>query len=195
MRRQLKIETPDGLVAISKDTPVDIEVEQGMAYTKEGQKATMQELMKTMIEAVQVQAIPAAALQSVFQKYLEIYQFGSTEEFMEDLEEAMKEGTPMNEQQTMQMKVAILEALKEAGEVGPEASQKRVMENKVGVLEALHESGLSKNMTPPVKESVSINYKDAPEDIKRQMEEKAGFQSLTSSRQAPLTRCSNMPRP
>lgn len=178
-RRALKVETPDGVVSLSKNTVVDIEIEKGMAYTKEGQKATMQEVMSTMIQGVQVGAIPPAALQSVYQKYLETYQFGATEQFMEDLDEALKGGTPMNDQQMQQMKIAVLSALKDAGEVGQEASQRRIMENKVGVLEALHQSGLAKSMSsppPPVKESVSINYKDAPEPIKRQMESKAGFE-------------------
>ena len=83
----------------------------------------------------------------------------------------------MAEQQLMQMKVAILESLKEAGEIGPEASKKRVMENKVGVLEALQQSGLAKGMQQPQKDDmdIDINYKDAPPDVQRQMEQKAGF--------------------
>lgn len=176
-RKRLKVDTPYQVITLSKDTPVEIEIEQGMAYTKEGQKKTMQELMNTMIQGVQVQAVPPQALQSVFKKYLETYQFGSTEEFMDDFDKALQ-GANMNDQQIMQMKTALLEALQEAGEVGPQASQKRVMENKVGVLEALQQSGMAKQVmgAQPVKESVAINYKDAPEDVKRQMEQKAGFQ-------------------
>ena len=176
-RKKLKVETPGDVIVLSKKSHVDIEIEQGMAYTKEGQKATMQEIMNTMIQGVQIGALPISALQSVWQKYLETYQFGATEEFMEGLDTAMKQGTPMSDQQSQQMKIAVLEALKDAGEVGPEASQKRVMENKVGVLEALKDSGLAKGMQGPQKPpSESINYKDAPEDIKRQMEQQAGFQ-------------------
>ncbi len=176
-RKELKIQTPE-VIPLSKDTRLDIEIEQGMAYTKEGQKATMQEVMNTMIQGVQVQAIPPQALQSVYEKYLEIYQFGATEEFMEDLDEAFNSGTPLSEQSIQQMKVAILEALKEADEIGPKADETKVQASKIGVLEALKESGLAKNLqTPPepVKESVAIAYKDMPEDIKRQAEAKAGF--------------------
>jgi hypothetical protein len=179
-RRVLKVETPDGVVPIDKNTPLDIEIEQGMAYTKEGQKDSMKEVMASMIQGVQVGAIPPQALQTVFQKYLEVYQYGATEEFMEDLDKALKGGQPMGEQQILQMKTAVLEAMKEAGEVGPEASQKRVMENKYGTLAALKESGLAQKIgqmaAPPTKESVSINYNDAPPDIQRQMEAQAGFQ-------------------
>jgi hypothetical protein len=187
-RKALKIDTPDGLVSISKDTPIDIEVEQGMAYTKEGQKATMQEVINSMIQGVQAGAIPATALQSVWQKYLETYQFGATEEFMQDLDKAMQGGASLSDQQILQMKTALLESLKEAGEVGPEADQTKVQTTKIGVLEALHQSGLAKKVTdmatPPAKESISIAYKDAPEDIKRQMEQEAGFQP--SRQQSPV---------
>ena len=189
-RKKLKAKDLDNypyqIISLDKKAKVDIEIEQGMAYTKEGQKATMQELMNTMIQGVQIGAIPPTVLQSAWKRYLEVYQFGATAEFMEDLDTAMQQGTPMSQQQMQQMKIAVLEALKDAGEVGPEASQKRVMENKVGVLEALQQSGLAKGMQPqqPVKESISIAYKDAPEDVKRQMEAEAGFQP--SRMQSPI---------
>lgn len=177
-RKKLKVETPD-VVPLSKDERVDIEIEQGMAYTKEGQKATMQQVMNTMIQLLGAQAIPPEALQLVAEKYLRVYQFGSTEEFMDVLDEAFDQGMPsMNEQQMLMIKTALLEALKDAGEVGEEASNNRIMENKVGLLEALKESGLAKKTfgESEVKESVSISYKDAPEDVKRQMESGAGYQ-------------------
>ena len=177
-RKKLKVETPGDMITLSKDVKVDIEIEQGMAYTKEGQKATMQNVINTFIQAVQVQAIPPAALTSVYKKYLEIYQFGATEEFMDDLDEAMS-GQAMSDDEMTKMKMAVLSALQDAGEVGQEASQKRIMENKIGTLSALKDAGLDKKImgqVPPAKESVSINYKDAPEDVKRQMEQEAGFQ-------------------
>jgi hypothetical protein len=97
----------------------------------------------------------------------------------------MDEGTqasPLTEDQITQMKVAILEALKESGEVGEEASDKRIMENKVGTMEALKESGLADKIQGPIAdnpETAPIPYKDAPEDIKRQMEQQAGFSPST----------------
>lgn len=177
-RKELKVATPH-VIPLAKDVSLDIEIEQGMAYTKEGQKATMQEVMNTMIQGVQVQAIPPQALQSVYQKYLEIYQFGATEEFMEDLDEAFQQGTNLSQQQLMTVKTAILEALKDAGEIGPEGDQAKIQTTKIGTLEALRDSGLAKSIQQPVKESVSINYKDAPPSIQRQMEAKAGFTPST----------------
>lgn len=184
-RKALKIETPENLVTLKKDSIVDIEIEQGMAYTKEGQKGTMQEVMNTMIEMLKVNALPPQALQSVVQKYLEVYQFGSTEEFMDGLDEAYAQGTSgLNDQQLMMVKQAVLEALKDADEVGPKADETKVEAAKLGTLQAMKESGLVDHIQAaggaanrePVKESVSIAYKDAPEDVKRQMEAQAGFQ-------------------
>ena len=177
-RQKLKIDTPD-VIPLSKDERIDIEIEQGMAYTKEGQKAKVQEIMNTMIQLLQVQAIPPQALQVVAEKYLKVYQFGATEEFMDTVEEAFAKGAPnLTEEQLLIVKTALLEALKEAGEVGPEASENRIMENKVGLLEALKEAGIAPKtfQGEETKESVSISYKYAPEDVKRQMEMGAGYQ-------------------
>ncbi len=179
-RKSLKVETPGDLVTLSRDSIVEIEIEQGMAYTKEGQKATMQEVMNTMIELLKTQAIPPQAIQTVAQKYLETLQFGSTEEFMTDIDEAFKNGPNLTQQQLTMVKTAVLQALKEAEEIGPAADKTKVMAAKVGTLEALHQSGLAKTIqgtgqVAPQTKPGDINYKDAPEDVKRQMEQAAGF--------------------
>lgn len=173
-RKKLKINTPEDVIPLSKDVKIDIEIEQGMAYTKEGQKATMQELINTLLEFATSGIIPTEPIKIAIEKYLEVYQFGSTAEFMEDFDKGLQ-GQNMPEQQITQMKTAVLEALKDAGEVGPEADETKVQTTKVGVLEALKDAGLTKALQEPPKESISIAYKDAPEDVKRQMEAAAGF--------------------
>lgn len=173
-RRKLKVETPFDVISLSKDAIVDIEMEQGMAYTKQGQQAVIEKVMASMIQLLQAQAIPPQALQVVAHKYLETYQFGATEEFMDALDDAYKAGGPdLNQNQLILMKTALLQALKEAGEIGPEGDKAKVQAAAIGSLQALKDSGVATK--PPVKESVSINYKDAPEPIKRQMEADAGF--------------------
>jgi hypothetical protein len=180
-RKSKKIETPENLVTLSKNTKVNIEIENGMAYTRAGKKESMQDLINTMLQYTQAGVVNPAALKPVIQKYLETYQFGNTSEFMDALDiEGLTAG--MGEAQTMQMKSAILEALQDAGEVGQEASDKRIMENKMGTLSALKDAGLTKNIQqaaqspiPDNPELAPIPYKDAPEDIKRQMEAQAGL--------------------
>lgn len=176
-RKSKQIDTPENLVTLSKDVKVDIEIENGMAYTREGKKESMKVLIDTMLQYAQAGIVNPEALKPVVQKFLETYQFGSTAEFMQAFNMAGLT-TGMSDIQLQQMKMAVLEALKDAGEVGEEASQKRVMENKVGTLEALYESGLAKKVmeeVPDNPELDAIPYKDAPEDIKRQMEAKAGL--------------------
>lgn len=53
-------------------------------------------------------------------------------------------------------------------------SQEVVLEAIKQALSAIHQQG--PQGPPPVRESVQINYKDAPPDIQRQMEQAAGFQ-------------------
>ena len=174
-RKRLKIETPEEVIPLSKDVKIEIEIEAGMAYTKEGQKNVVQQLINTMLQWAQLGYLNKEAVQVVIEKYLETYQFGSTAEFMNQLEKGMQ-GANMTDQDMQKMKIAVLEAMKEAGEIGPEADKTHIMTAKIGVLEALKESGLAKGMMePPKPENVSLSYKDLPEDVKRQAEAKAGF--------------------
>ena len=193
-REQAGIETPENVVPLSSDAKIDIEIEQGMAYTKQGQKEIMQNIINTMVQWAQMGYMNPDAVKVAIQEYLETNAFGSTQEFM-DAFDTQALNTQMTEEQMSQMKMAVLQALQDAGEVGQEASDKRIMENKMGTLQALHDSGLAKNIQqgaePPVKESVSINYKDAPEDVKRQMEVGAGFepsQTLSPSATEQITK-------
>lgn len=177
-RKSKKIDTPDNLISLSGKEKIDIEITQGMAFTKEGQKASMQDLINTMLQWAQLGFVNPEAVKVVIKKYLEVYQFGSTAEFMEAFD-AAAQTQQMSEEQQSQMKMALLQALQDAGEVGQEASDKRVMENKMGTLQALKDSGLAKNIqasvVPDNPELAPIPYKDAPEDIKRQMEANAGL--------------------
>jgi hypothetical protein len=73
-------------------------------------------------------------------------------------------------------KIAVLQALKDAGEVGPEGDKKKVMAAQVGVMQALKDLGIT--MPENVADNPELDaipYKEAPEDIKRQMEAKAGL--------------------
>lgn len=172
-RRKLKVQTGPNTIPLSKKTKFDIEIEQGMAYTKEGQKATIQAVMNTMIQLQAQQAIPPQALQIVAEKYLESYQFGSTQEFMDSIDEAAQQGGGLTEQQALLMKSSVLEALKDADLAGPKADQNEILKTKIGMLEALKESGLAPKTfgqqaqpAKPLAESLNIAFKDLPEDSK-----------------------------
>jgi hypothetical protein len=182
-RKMLGLDVPANVVPLKGDYLVDIKVEQGMGFTAEGKKAAMKDVIDFMQVLAQQQLIPQGAINIVAKRFLELYEFGGTAEFTDEMDSFADGGKPMDDQQLMQMKVAVLEALKEAGEVGDEASKKRIMENKVGTVEALKESGLADKINQPVvdnPEMAPLNYKDVPEDIKRQMEAEAGFTPSTS---------------
>lgn len=174
-RKQLKVSTPDNVVPIKKDYRVEIEIEQGLGYTKEGQKEAIQGLATFVLNASQAGAVSPEVVKYMIQKMLEVYQFGKDQELLETLNTSVDD---MSDTQLQKMQVAILQALKDAGEVGQEASQRRIQENKIGTLSALKDSGLAKNIQSAVQDNpelAPIPYKDAPEDIKRQMEANAGL--------------------
>jgi hypothetical protein len=135
-RSDLKIETPKGVVPISKDYRVEIEVTSGVAFTKEGQRATAVQLMQIMTPLVTGGFIPPQAFKVFIEKFLETYQFGNIAEFMEAMETAMQEGS-LTEQQIMQMKVAVAETLKDTGFRPQPTEEERIQESKVGVAEVL----------------------------------------------------------
>lgn len=164
-------------IPIKDDYQVDIQIESGLGFTEEGKKKTMQEIINYMTQLAKEGLINQDAVAVTVKRFLEIFQFGSTQEFMDALEGNNPVG-PADNRQIEQVKIGTLEALKDAGEIGPEATEKRIMENKIGLIEALKESGLMKKLQeeiPDNPETAPIPYKDAPEDIKRQMEAKAGL--------------------
>ena len=176
-----KMMTMPNAIPLKADTRIDIQIESGLGFTEAGKRETMLQIVDWMDKMAKNGYLTQPAVALVVKKFLEIFKFGSTQEFME----AMKEGTqasPLTNDQVTQMKVAILEALKEAGEVGPQASEKRITENKIGVIEGLKESGLADKIKGPIvdnPETAPIPYKDAPPSIKRQMEIQAGFEPAT----------------
>lgn len=125
----------DNVVVIKKGTKVDVEVENGLGFTAEGKKDTMQQIVTYMSQLAQQGLLTQEAVKVVTEKFLDIFQFGSTQEFMDSMNKGTGT-TPMTNEQIDQMKVAVLEVLKDAGVVGQEADQKLVDSTKLGMLEA-----------------------------------------------------------
>jgi hypothetical protein len=185
MSQQVNKQLPQAIISIKKDLKVRIEIEPGLGLTMDGKKEAMQQIINFMIQMASppVSAIPISSLQQIIKKFLESFGYGDTQEFMESVNnpEVMNQ---MSDADITKMKVAILETLKDAGAVGPEHDKTLVDSTKVGVLESLKESGMidkvNKAAEPvsPVADNPEIDaipYKDAPEDIKRQMEKNAGL--------------------
>lgn len=180
---KLGLDLPEDTVVLKDDYHVDIEVEQGMGFTEEGRKATLEKIIAFFVPLAQQQIIPPEATKQMVMKLLEMYGYGSTQ----DLVDSMENGTnQMNEEQLMQVKVAVAEVAKDLNLVGPKKDEEDILKTKIGVSEALKESGIAdKIMSEQEQEnddgkiSKSMSYKDAPPSIKRQIEAREGFEPAT----------------
>jgi hypothetical protein len=184
LSQKINKQLPEGVVPLKRDTKVRIEIEPGMGVTIDGKKDSMQQIINFMIQMASpdVGAIPPEALRLVIKRFLEVFGYGDTQEFMEILDQ-VPPGQDMTQDQTMKMQIAMLQALKDSGAVGPEADKKLVDSTKVGVLETLKESGLMDKLNKPeepiqpksLAESLSIAFKDLPEDTKADVIQSLGL--------------------
>ena len=193
LSQQVNKQLPQGIVPLKKDLKVRIEIEPGLGLTMDGKKQAMQQIIDYMVKFASppLGLIPPEAVKQVLKKFMEVFGYGSTQEFMEVMENSPSMNQ-MSDEDIMKMKIAILESLKEAGAVGPEHDQKMVDSTKIGVLESLKESGMMDKINKPESEIednpelAPIPYKDAPSDIRRQMEAKAGLVPSQVEAEAPI---------
>ena len=177
-RRELNVETPSDIVPLDENCEVDIQVESGLGYTKEGQKASARELGDYMIQLANAGYLPQEAVKVFIERLLETYQFGSMKEFMEAMDTAEVIGG-LSPKQIDAMKLAMAEVMKDlsGSEILPN-QQQRIDENKVGMAEAIKDTGL---VSPPKAEtpkgpSESISFKDMPAEGQIQMAAQAGIE-------------------
>lgn len=190
--KQLGLEAPESAIPIYGDCGVDIQVESGLGYTKEGQKASARELGDYMIQLAQAGYLPQEAVKIFIEKLMETYQFGSLREFMAAMDASEVIGG-LSPKQIDAMKTAVIEVfqdlikngilpdkearIKEIKEVLPDQNT-RIMETKVGAAEALKETGVldkSKETTGDKGPSKSISFKDLPPSGKTQLAAQAGI--------------------
>ena len=182
LSQKVKKDIPNNIIPLRKDLKVRIEMEPGLGLTMQGKKEAMQQIIDYMIKLALpppagVGAIPVDAVKQVTKRFMETFGYGSTQEFMEILDAA-----PINdvtEDSILKMKVAIIEALRDSGAVGPEMEGRLVDSTKLGVLETLKETGLLNKQEQPqpksLAESLSIAFKDLPEDTKAEVIQALGF--------------------
>lgn len=171
---------PSDAIVLDKGRKVHVEIEPGLGLTMQGKREAMDSIIKNMIQLFQLNFLSPQALSMAIKKYLETFGYGSTEEFMEGVENGVTQGT-MNNTQIMQMQIAVVKALRDAKAVGPEATQQLVDSTKLGVLQTLKEAGLldqlnAKGDISTETEDLIKLYKDATPDIRRQIEQKLGLQ-------------------
>ena len=145
-REELKIENEEGVIPLSKDYKVDFEIQSGIAYTKEGKKSAMQQLITEIRNYAVEGYIPPQALKIIIEKYLEYYQFGATGEFMEAMDQYQSQGN-LSDQQKENIKEALAQVFVDLQKSGViPTSEQRIKETKVGVVEA------AKDLSPSTQE-------------------------------------------
>ncbi len=105
-------------VPIKKDYRVVIEIESGLGYTEEGKRNTMIQILEWMQKLAAGGYVSQESVQIVIQRFLEIFQFGSTAEFMDALEAGT---TPLTEKQISEVKIALMEVIKDLQNAQPPA--------------------------------------------------------------------------
>ena len=134
-RKEIKVDTPQDVIAIKKDYRVEIDVQSGLAYTREGQKEAAKELGDYLIQLSQIGLVSPEVIKEYFRQLLEVYQFGGTKEIMEAMDQYGADGQ-MLPQQVDAMKVALAEVFKDLQQGGIlPTSEQRIEEGKVATAE------------------------------------------------------------
>lgn len=175
-RKAKQINTNSDVIPLKKDYLVDIEIENGAAYTKEGGRQIAMQVLQEMFPYFQAQLIPPEALKVILENVLESYQFSGIAEFME----AANGEIPLNESQLDQVKLAVAEVMKDLQQHGVlPTSDQRIQEGKVATAEALKDTGVADKAKPqeaPKGPSESVSFKDLPPEGKVQLAAQAGIQ-------------------
>lgn len=160
-REELGIETPERLIPVSKEYRVDIEIESGVAFTKEGQQAAMQQLIQELRAYASEGLIPPQAIKAALERYLDSYEFGATAEFMQAMEDFQTEGQ-MTEEQLQRVKVAVAEVMRDLAKSEPTADQ-RIEEGKVAAAEAIRDARIGEGAAPQQNGQVEVQRKETVE--------------------------------
>ncbi len=145
-RNELNVPLEGDAVTISSKHRVRIEIQAGLGYTREGQKAAAKELGDYMIQLAQIGYINPETISKFLQSLLEAYQFGPTDEFMDEFDDYVSQGQ-LSDPQMQKIKIAVAEVLKETG-MGEKNHDEDIMKAKIGSLEAIKESGLLDQVSP-----------------------------------------------
>ena len=98
------------MVPINKELKVDIQIEQGLAFTSEGKKAAMKDLMGILERFAANGMMTPQAVKVALEKMLEAYSFGATSEFIEAMDGVEDQGQ-FTENQIQEIKIAVAEVI------------------------------------------------------------------------------------
>lgn len=136
-RKKIDVDIPKDAVVIKGKSRVRIEVESGLGFTMAGKRETIQQVSDFMLNLAKEGIVNPESVKVVVRKFLETFQFGATQEFMDALDDVTSD--QLTDQQIQQMKIAIAEVMQDLGVVGPDQDEKMVQTTKLGVAEAVQD--------------------------------------------------------
>ena len=140
-RKALGVPVEGNVVPLSSEYRVDIEIEAGLGFTKQGKREAIVKLVsEVFLPLAEKGYLPQDAVKVILEKTLETYQFGATAEFMDSYE---KGGTSVTDQDIEKLKVAVAEVMNDLKGSGmfPDA-EGRINEGKLATAEALKDTGM-----------------------------------------------------
>lgn len=111
LRNELKVPN-DGLVPINKKAPIKIEIENGAAFTEEGRKSQMLELIQTLMPLFQTGSLPPEFLKLLATELMDTFKVGSLQEMTQALENLQAVGD-VSQDDIEKIKIAMLEVMKD----------------------------------------------------------------------------------
>lgn len=179
---------PNDTITLDRKAKIRIEADTGLGLTADGRRKSMIELMTQALEWYKAGFLAPTAMAMVIKRYVEEMGYGSTEEFMDEVEKGISQGQ-MSQTQIQQMQIALLQVLKDTKAVGPEHEKALTESTQLGTLKTMKDVGLLDQLNQQGKQNIEADdlvklYKDAPDDVRRDIEQKLG---LTSSQAEPVS--------
>jgi hypothetical protein len=137
-RKKLKVPVEDGVVPLSGESRVEIEIQSGMAYTKEGQKQSAMQLANYLLQLTQMGVLPPQSMTKYLEVLLQAFQYGPTADFIRDVELFQQQGQ-VTDPQMQKMQLAMAQVLKDSG-VGQQNPEQDIQKAKIGAAEALRDA-------------------------------------------------------
>lgn len=164
-------ELPQDIVVLDKKTKVRIEIEPGLGLTMDGKRQAMQQIINYMIQLSQANPdfISQDALKQIIKRFLETFGYGSTQEFMEALDDGQEQGVP--DVALQKMKLAMLEVLKDSGVA--QAANKPVQPKTLAESLSIAFKDLSPQAQQQVLAQLGINVSDESPSETAQMNKHA----------------------
>jgi hypothetical protein len=122
-RESLGMDTSN-LVPIKKDAKIKIEVDNNAAYTEEGKRTQLLDLMNTLSPLFQQQILPPDVLKLMAQELLDSFKVGSLQEVLESLDTIQPQAS-FTDQDISKVKLGVLQVmndLKKGGQTIPDTN-------------------------------------------------------------------------